>query len=62
MSKGGKRKEGCKAQRKSMIHNVMIIIFNQRMIEAYTEELMIKLATLLKIAWVMEFDKVKFSI
>ena len=30
------------------------------MIEAYTEELMIKLATLLKIAWVMEFDKANF--
>ena len=28
------------------------------MIVAYTEELMIKLATLLKIVWVMEFAKV----
>ena len=36
--------------------NIMLIVFNKRMIMAYTEELMIKLATLLKIAWVMEFD------
>ena len=32
------------------------------MIEAYMEELMIKLATLLKIAWVMEFDKANIKI
>ena len=30
------------------VHNFMIIVFNQRMIQAYMEELMIKLATLLK--------------
>ena len=37
----------------------LLIVFNQRM--AYTEELMIKLATLLKIVWVMEFDKATFK-
>ena len=46
--------------------NIMLIVFNKRMIVAYTEELMIKLATLLKIAWVMEFnskfDKTDLSI
>ena len=35
---------------------------NQRMIVTYTEESMIKLATLLKITWVVEFDKANFSI
>ena len=44
----------------------MLIAFNQRMIVAYTEELMIKLTTLLKIAWDLKFDskfdKTDFSI
>ena len=46
--------------------NIMLIVFNKRMIVAYTEDLMIMLATLLKIAWVMEFDskfdKTDFSV
>ena len=59
--KGAKTRVGWQSP-KSMMHNVMIIVFNQRMIEAYTEELMIKLETLLIIPWVMEFDKANFSI
>jgi hypothetical protein len=47
-----------KAQR--YIHNVMLI--DKRMIIAYMEELMIKLAILLKIAWVMEFAKANIKI
>ena len=45
---------------KLCIMSCLHIVFNQRM--AYTEVLMIKLTTLLKIIWVMEFDKANFSI
>ena len=38
----------------------LLIVFNQRM--AYTEELMIKLSTLLKMIWLMEFDKANFGL
>ena len=34
---------------------------NQRMIVTYREELMIKLVSLIKTAWVVEFDKANFS-
>ena len=45
--KGAKTRVGWQNP-KNMMHNSMIIVFNQRMIQAYMEELMIKLATLLK--------------
>ena len=45
--KGAKTRVGWQSP-KNMMHNFMIIVFNQRMIQAYMEELMIKLATLLK--------------
>ena len=45
----------------SKMHTVMLIVFNQRKIMEYTEELMIKLATSY-ILWAMEFDKANLSI
>ena len=45
--KGAKTRVGWQSP-KNMMHKFMIIVFNQRMIQAYMEELMIKLATLLK--------------
>ena len=45
--KGAKTRVGWQSP-KNMMHNFMIIVFNQRMIQTYMEELMIKLATLLK--------------
>ena len=57
--KGAKTRVGWQSP-KNMMHNFMIIVFNQRMIQAYMEELMIKLATLLKIPCVMESGKSNF--
>ena len=44
-----------------MMHHIMLSYCIQPENGNYTEELMIKLATLLKIVWVMEFDKATFK-
>ena len=45
---------------KNLMYNVMLIVFNQRIIVSYTEKILIKFATLLRTLWVMGFDKASF--